>query len=102
MSRFPACGEEIAQPELFQLLGAKVRLETQSLLEIVGADFDARFADLERRFGDRMRPLLDDQDPQRRRFLTELPRETSAGETAAENRDVVVMVSLVSFTGRTF
>ena len=86
-------GEEIAEPELFQLRGAKVRLEGQSLLKIMRADFDAGFADLERRFGNWMPPLLDDQYPQRRRFLTELARETSAGETAAEDRDVVVIGS---------
>jgi hypothetical protein len=93
----PVAGEEVAQPELFELLGAKVRLETQSLLEIVCADLDARFTDLERRLGNGMRPLLDDQDPQRRRFLAQLPRETSAGEPAAEDDDVVMIRVAVLF-----
>ena len=65
-----------------------MRLEPQPLLKVVRADLDARLADLERRLGHGMRPLLDDEHAQVRRFEMQLPRETAAGEAAAENRDV--------------
>jgi hypothetical protein len=39
-----------------------------------------------------MRPLLDDQHPQRRGFLAQLPREASAREASAQNRHIVVIV----------
>src|SRR6476619_7577690 len=66
-----------------------MRLEPEPLLKIVRADLDARFADLERRLGNRMRPLLDDEDAQLRRLLPQLARQAAAGETAAKDDDVV-------------
>ena len=47
-----------------------------------------------------MRPLLDDEHPQRRRFLTQLPRETSTSEAASEDRDVV-MIGIAGVLHRT-
>jgi hypothetical protein len=38
-----------------------------------------------------MLPLLDDQDAELGRFLPQLPRQTSAGEAAAEDDDIVVI-----------
>src|SRR5206468_4221727 len=72
-----AVREEVPQAELLEVLGPEMQLEAQPLLKIVGADLDARLAHLERGLRNRMRPLLDDEHPQRRRFLTQLPRETS-------------------------
>jgi hypothetical protein len=72
-----AVREEVAQAELLELLRGEVRLEPEPLLKIVRADLDARFADLERGLGDRMLPLLDDQDAEVGRFLPQLPRQAS-------------------------
>jgi hypothetical protein len=82
--------EEVAKAELLELIGAKMRFEAEALLEIVGADLDARLADLERRLRDRMCVLLDDQHAQARRLLVQLAREAAAGQPASENHNVVV------------
>src|SRR5438067_1233216 len=86
-----AVRKKVAEPELLQLRGAQMRLEPQSLFKIMRADLDARFADLERRLGHRMRPSLGDEHAQRRRFHAQLTREASAGQAAAENRHIVVL-----------
>ena len=69
-----------------------MRLELQPLLKIVRADLDARLADLERGLGHRMLPLLGNQHAQRRRFHPQLPGEAPAGKSAAENRDVIMIL----------
>jgi len=53
-------------------------------------DLDARLADLECRLGNRMLPLLGNEDAQRRRFQPQLPGEAPTGESAAQNRDVIM------------
>src|SRR6185503_5764418 len=86
-----AVGEEVAEAELFELLRGEVRLEPEPLLEVVRPDLHARLADLEGGLGDRVRPLFDDQGAQLRRLLPQLARETSAGQAAAEDDDIVVI-----------
>jgi hypothetical protein len=66
------------------------------------ADLNARFTDFERGFRDRMRPFLDDEDAKARRLLMQLPRQTSAGKAATENRDVEVIVFRASSHGTIF
>ena len=73
------------------MLLAQVRLEPEDRLEVVRAQFDRRLADLERRLGHRVRPLLGDEDLQRRLLLLELSRQREAGEAAAGNDDIVVV-----------
>jgi hypothetical protein len=70
------------------LLGSQVRVEAQSFLKVVSANLDARFSDLERGFGHRMRPSFHDNHAQVRRFLMQLAREAAASQAAAENRHV--------------
>ena len=65
-----------------------MRFEAQSLLKVVGANLDARFSDLERGLGHRMRPSFRDHHAQVRRLLMQLPREAAASQAAAENRHV--------------
>src|SRR5206468_2484293 len=86
-----AVRKKVAEPELLELRGAQMRLEPQSLLKIVRADLDARFADLERRLGHRVLPSFRDEDVQLRRFHPQLAREASAREPASKNRDIVVI-----------
>ena len=93
--------EEVTEPKLFELIAPEMRLEPEALLKIVGADFDARLADLERRFRNRMRPPFRHQHTQFGCLETELARQTSAGETAAENRYVEVVVAVDSRHGHT-
>ena len=63
-----AVREEVAQPELFELSAAQMRLEAEPLREVVRADLDARLADLEGGLRHRVRPLLDDERAQVRCF----------------------------------
>ena len=82
--------EEVADAELRQLAIGHVRVQPEHLAEVVGADLDARFADLVRRFRRRVGALLEHQHPEAGPFLTELPREREAGQPPAEDDDVVV------------
>src|SRR5207253_8366549 len=86
-----AVRKKVAEPEFLELRGAQMRLEPQSLLKIVRADLDARFADLERRLGHRMRPSFGDEHAQLRRLHPQLARKASAGQATAEDRDIVVL-----------
>ena len=65
-----------------------MRLEIHDRPEIVRADLDARFADLVRGFGSRMRALFGDEDAQRRGLAFELSRQGQAGEPAAGDEDI--------------
>ncbi len=89
MRSLPPCGKEIAQPELLEVLVAQVRLEAKHVLEIVGADLDARFADLEGCLAHRMAALLGQEDPQRRRLPGQLTRQRQAGEAAPGDQNIV-------------
>ena len=84
-----AAREEVAQPELLELRGPKMRLEAEPLLEIMRADLDARLADLERRLAHGVAPLLDDEHAKSRRLEAKLAREAAAREAAPENGHVV-------------
>ena len=86
----PAVVEEIADAELRQLLVGHVGVQPQHLAEVVGADLDARFADLVGRFRGRVGALLEHQHLEAGPFLPELPREREAGQPPAEDDDVVV------------
>src|SRR6266851_9086909 len=48
-----AVWKEVAEPELFELRRAQVRLELQPPLKVMRADLDARLADFERGLGHR-------------------------------------------------
>ena len=82
--------EEVADAEFRQLPLDHVRVEAEHLAEVVGADLDARFADLVRRFRRRVGALLEHQHAKAGPFLTQLPREREAGQPPAEDDDVVV------------
>ena len=75
--------EEVAQPELLELPGAQVRLEAEDRLEVVGANLDARLADLVCRLPDRVRRLLGDQHAEMRRLEMKLPCERETGQASA-------------------
>ena len=84
--------EEVAKPQFLELRAAQVRLEPEDLLKVVGADLDARFADLEGGLAHRMLALLDHQHAQRRRFQMQLPGERAASQAAADDHGVVMSV----------
>jgi hypothetical protein len=84
--------EEVAKSQLFELMAAQVRLEPQPFLKVVRADLDARFAHLERRLAHRVLSLFDNQHAERRCFETQLPRQRTAGETSADDQDVVFRI----------
>jgi hypothetical protein len=88
--------KEVAQTELLELRRTQVRLELQPLLKIMRPDLDARLADFERRLGNWMLPLLGNQDAQRRRFHPQLPGEAPAGKSAAQNRDVIMILARIA------
>ena len=92
-------GKEIAQPELLELSAAQVRLEAENLLKVVGADLDARLADLEGGLAHRMLPLLDHHHAERRRLQIQLPGERRASQAAADD-DGIVVRDLMRFIGR--
>ena len=57
-----AFGEEEAETELADLLGLQMLAEAEHVGEVVRADLDRRFADLERGFAHRMRAALEHRD----------------------------------------
>jgi hypothetical protein len=61
-----AIREEVAKAKFLELIGPQVRFELEPLLEVVGADLDARLTDLEGGLWYRMLPLLDDKHAQAR------------------------------------
>ena len=81
--------EEVAESELLELPVPQVRLEAEHDLEVVRADLDARLANLERRFRDRVLAFLGDQHADVRRLALQLAGEGQAGQTPAEDDDVV-------------
>ncbi len=81
--------EEIAQPELRELMLGHVAAEAEHVAEVAARDFDRRFADLEGRLADGMGAFFEDQQADVRALALQLSRETQAGKAAAEDDDVV-------------
>ena len=67
-----------------------MRLQTQQLLEVVGADFHRRLAHLVAGLGHGVAAPLDDQHVQARQALAQLQRQREAGQAAAHDDDVMV------------
>ena len=84
-----AIGEEVAQPELADLLGFQVLAETEHVGEVMRADLDRGFADLERGLAHRVRAAFEHAHVDVGIALPQLDREGEAGEAAAEDGDVV-------------
>jgi hypothetical protein len=81
--------EEVAQPELRQVVAAQQRLEPKHVLKVMSADLDRRLSDLEGRFRHRMLTLLAHEHAKPWRFEMELPRQCEAGEPAPGNHRIV-------------
>ena len=84
--------EEKAETELAQLVAFEVRLEIEHRVEVVRADLDGRFADLERGVRHRMRSPLEHAHAQRRQFAAKLDGQAQSGQSAAENEYVAAFV----------
>src|SRR5690606_2534703 len=83
-----AFGKEEPEAELADLFGFEVFAQAEHVGEVVRADLDRGFADLERAFAHGVRAALDHRHRQRRRALAQLQREGQSGEAAAEDGDV--------------
>ncbi len=81
--------EEVPQPELLEVLRAQDRFEPEHAPEIVRANLDARFADLESGLAHRMESFLQHQHAHVWRFEMKLTRESQSGEPAARNHRIV-------------
>ena len=71
------------------MLLAQDRLESEHAAEVVRADFDAGFADLEGRLADRMLALLEHQHLDVRRLALQLPGQRQPGQAPSGNHGVV-------------
>ena len=90
-----AGGHEEPEPELALLVLLEVVAHADHLAVVVGADLDARLADLERRLGRRLGPLVGDQHAGLGALALELNRDRQPSESAAEDRHVVVAVRCI-------
>src|SRR5690606_36838872 len=83
-----AIGEEEAEAELADLLPVEMLAQAQHLGEVVRADLDRGFADLERGLRRRMAAPLEDGDRQRRIRLAQLQGESEPGQSTPQDRHV--------------
>ncbi len=93
--RVVAGRQEEAQPELPLLVALEMVAHADHLAVVVGADLDARLADLESRLGRGLGTLVGDQDAGFGTLTLELNRDRQSGESAAEDRNVVMAVRCV-------
>ncbi len=80
--------EEVAQPELGELLALQVRAQPEHVGEVVRTAFDGGFADLERGRGHRVRVALQHHEVAVEHLLALLVEDLGAGESPAEHHHV--------------
>ena len=95
MSELSPAGQEEPQPELALLVALEMVAHADHLAVVVGADLDARLADLEGRLGRGLGALVGDQHAGLGTLTLELNCDRQPGESAAEDRHVVMAVRCV-------
>jgi hypothetical protein len=87
--------EEVAEPDLVQLVGLDVVLHTDHFPEVVGAQLDGGLTDLEGGLRGRTLALLEDQDRGVGALLLQLQAQGQGRKPAPEHHDVVSVTTLV-------
>ena len=81
--------KEVPETKLLEMLRTEHRLQLEDAPEVVRADLDARFTDLECGLAHRMEAFLQYQHAHVRRLHVQLPRQSQPGEPATCNHGVV-------------